>query len=352
NFAVVEISSTTRNRCDVIATVMAAMAAVFGTVTLLVTLVSLVFVTTTVNVTVMACVATEKKLHTTPGMYMFSLAVADGLVGLLVMPAMTVYTMYGLWPLGQMLCTLWMCTDSVCCTVSMLHVLLLAHDRFLALYRPIEYRATCTKLSYALKRIALAWVVGAGVWLPAVLYYRSASPAVDNDCYYIPPPLYVLVQSIVVYYLPLLFIVVIYVACVNRLRKRFRTIADSHQLETAATAATTGGLVDVAVSTVDSISTAGGPSVDTVLAMAVERQLQRHRRHIRSLRMLGAVIAFFVLCWLPFCVFWPISAYCADCISANLYQYSYWSAYLNSTINPLLYFAFQNDFRVAFTTLR
>ncbi|KAI0237022.1 hypothetical protein LSAT2_012468, partial [Lamellibrachia satsuma] len=83
-----------------------------------------------VNVTVMACVATEKKLHTTPGMYMFSLAVADGLVGLLVMPAMTVHTKYGLWPLGQMFCTLWVCIDSVCCIVSTLHVLLLAHDRF------------------------------------------------------------------------------------------------------------------------------------------------------------------------------------------------------------------------------
>ncbi|KAI0237024.1 Beta-3 adrenergic receptor [Lamellibrachia satsuma] len=329
---------------------MAAVEAVFGTVTLLVTLASLAFITTTVNVTVMACVATEKKLHTTPGMYMFSLAVADGLVGLLVMPAMTVYTMYGLWPLGQMLCTLWVCTDFACCTVSTLHVLLFAHDRFLALYRPIEYRATCMKLSYALKRIALAWVVGAGVWLPAVLYYRSAAPAVDNDCYYIPPPLYVLVQSIVVYHVPLLLIVVIYVVCVNRLRKRFRTIADSHQLETAATAATTGGPVDA---TIDStVSTTGGPSVDRIHAIALDRQRQRRRRHIRSLRTLGAVIAFFVLCWLPFCLFWPISAYCADCISANLYQYSYWSAYLNSTINPLLYFAFQNDFRVAFTTLR
>lgn len=330
---------------------MAAVTAIVGTITLLVTLVSLALVTTTVNVTVMACVLTEKRLHTTPGMYMFSLAVADGLVGLLVMPAMTVYTMYGLWPLGQRLCTLWVCVDFSCCTISTLHVLLFAHDRFRALYRPISYSTTCMKMSYALKRIALAWVIGTGVWVPAVLYYRAVSEAVENDCYYIPPPLYVLIQSVFVYHLPLLLIVVIYVVCVNRLRSRFRTIANSHQHEIDATATTRGPIEDT-VSTVDSITDSGAPNADTMHSMAQERQRQRRRRHIRSLRTLGAVIAAFMLCWLPFCLFWPISAYCADCISANLYQYSYWSAYLNSTINPLLYFAFQSDFRVAFTALR
>ena len=330
---------------------MAAVTAFAGTVTLLVTLVSLAFVTTTVNVTVMACVATEKKLHTTLGMYMFSLAIADGLVGLLVMPAMTVYTMYGLWPLGDILCTVWVCVDFSCCTVSTLHVLLFAHDRFRALYRPIDYNATCMNFSYALRWIAVAWSVGTGVWIPVILYYRAVSPAVDNDCYYIPPPLYVLIQSVFVYHLPLALIVVIYVVCVNRLRNRFRVIANSHQHQIAATASPASP-TEAILPTVDSLSVAGAPSTDTMHSQALERQEQRRRRHIRSLQTLGAVIAAFMLCWLPFCFFWPISAYCLDCISANLYQYSYWSAYLNSTINPLLYFAFQRDFRVAFATLR
>ena len=321
------------------------MTPVIGTVTLLAALVSLTLLTIAVNVVVMVCVATEKKLHTTPGMYTFSLAVADGLIGLVVMPAMTVYTMYGLWPLGQVLCTLWVCTDFVCCTVSMLHVLLFAHDRFRAICLPTSYGGTCMKWSYAMKYIALAWLLGMSAWLPSVLYYRSVLSIIENDCFFIPPRLYVLLQSIVVYYLPLLLIVVIYVICVDRLRKRFRNIADMHQHEIAATTVVNSSERVFVVN-------ANSADSDAAQALAKERQRQRRRRHIRSMRMLGAIIALFMLCWLPFCLFWPISAYFTDAISANVYQYSYWSAYLNSTINPLLYFAFQSDFRQAFLALR
>ena len=327
----------------------AVMTTVFVTVMLLTTLVSLTLVTIAVNVLVMMCVVTQTKLHTTLGMYTFSLAVADGLVGLGVMPGMNVYTIYGLWPLGQVLCTLWVCTDFVCCTVSMLHVLLFAHDRFRAICRPISYRNTCGKWNYAMTYIALAWVAGMSAWLPSVLYYRSVLPTIENDCFFIPPRLYVLLQSVAVYYTPLLLIVVIYVICVDRLRKRFRKIADMHQLEIAATTVVNSS---ESIFVVKANSAIDGQNSDTTLALAHERQRQRRRRHIRSLRMLGAIIALFMLCWLPFCLFWPISAYFTDAISANVYQYSYWSAYLNSTINPLLYFAFQGDFRQAFLALR
>ena len=204
------------------------MEALLWPVIVLVTVVSLSCLTIIFYVTVMACLTTEQKLQTTPGTYMFSLAVAGGLVGLLVMPAMSVYTTHGQWPLGQLLCTLWLCSDTVFCSNSTLHVLLLAHDRYLALYRPIEYSTPHTKLSHALKRIALAWTIGCAVWLPGVLFYRSVPPTVDNECFFLPAPAYVLSISVIVDYLPLLLIVIVYVACVSRLRKRFSQIASSH----------------------------------------------------------------------------------------------------------------------------
>ena len=325
------------------------MSAVFNNVALLVTLVSLSFVTTVINVTVMACVVTERKLHTTPGMYMFSLAVADGLVGLLVMPAMCVYTVYGLWSLGSVMCTLWVCTDVVFCTSSTLHILLMAYDRFNALFHPIHYMNTHGKASYALKNIAGAWLLGCAVWLPGVLYYRAVTPEIENQCYFIPAPLYVM--SVVADYLPLLLIVAIYAACVNRLRQRFRTIA-AVQLNKIDAMVSTVGTVDCARTVGESsVCNAALQSGDTMREVSLAREQARHKRHMHSLRFLGAVITAYMLCWLPFCILWPIVAYCADCIPEKVYMYSYWSAYANSTINPMLYFAFQRDFRDAFRAL-
>ena len=314
---------------------MADTSAVIVTVTLLVTFVSLSLVTTAVNVAVMGCIMTEKKLHTTSGLYMFSLAVVDGIVGILVMPAMTVYTVYGMWPLSQFLCTVWVCIDFVCCTVSMLHFLLLAHDRFRAIYRPMQYSQISSVSSYALNRIAWAWMVGVGVWLPIIFYYRAVYLPVELDCFYTPTPLYVVIQASLVYYIPLVLIMIIYTACVNRLRQRFRTIAGTHQVQQPSAMVTTG--------TAATTSTAADP-----YTLQLEKEQQRRRRHVRRLRLLGILLLAFLVCWLPFSILWPISAYCPDCISTNAYQYSYWSAYINSTINPILYFCFHRDFRNAF----
>ena len=324
----------------------AVMTADVGTVTMLIVLVSLGLVTTTVNVTVMACVVTEKKLHSTPGMYMFSLAVADGIVGLFIIPPMALYSMLGQWPLGHTLCTLWVCVDTACCTSSTIHVLLLAYDRFRALYRPMDYSTSYMKSSYALKRIVLAWMAAICFWWPNIFYYISISQPVENQCLFVPSPDYVLGVSVVAYYMPLLLVVAIYIACVVRLRNRFRLIASARQQEGAATVANakprSGGTG----------TNSTQPIGDLLWTVALERERQRRRRHVHNVLLLGAIIAAYLLCWLPFCIFWPIVAYCPSCIHPSLYYFSYFSAYLNSTINPLLYFAFQRDFRDAFTSMR
>ena len=89
----------------------------------------------------------------------------------------------------------------------------------------------------------------------------------------------------------------------------------------------------------------------TVEEGIVKKRLSRQQQQLRSIRTLGLVILVFLFCWIPFCSFWPISAFCPDCISVPAYEYSYWAAYLNSTVNPVLYFLANRDFRNAFRKL-
>ena len=83
--------------------------------------------------------------------------------------------------------------------------------------------------------------------------------------------------------------------------------------------------------------------------------LQKLKREHKAARTLGIIMGAFVLCWLPFFI-WYLSimlcgdaCYCPDIVVEVLF----WIGYFNSTLNPLIYAYFHKDFREAFlNTLR
>ena len=75
-------------------------------------------------------------------------------------------------------------------------------------------------------------------------------------------------------------------------------------------------------------------------------QRAQHTQHRRITRTLGIIILVFLICWLPFCIAWPLNTFC-ECINFDFYDFTYWAAYINSTLNPFLYFGTNRDFRNA-----
>ena len=80
-----------------------------------------------------------------------------------------------------------------------------------------------------------------------------------------------------------------------------------------------------------------------VQLLAQNRQNAIHKRITQTL---GIIILVFLICWLPFCIAWPINTFC-DCVDTRFYYFTYWAAYVNSTLNPILYFIINRDFRNA-----
>jgi hypothetical protein len=104
----------------------------------------LVVATCGMNIIVMLCIAVDKTLRGKSYWYIFSLAIADFIVGVICMGPFLVYFVSNLWPFGKTLCTAWICIDYSIISVSVNHVCLISYDRYMALVQPIKYKDRAT----------------------------------------------------------------------------------------------------------------------------------------------------------------------------------------------------------------
>ncbi|ELU05033.1 hypothetical protein CAPTEDRAFT_63740, partial [Capitella teleta] len=281
------------------------------------------------NVIVIICVRRYRPLRSHNNLFVVSLAIADLIVGICVMPFMTIYSLYGYWPLSQKWCNAWIATDLTCTTISIVNLCLIANDRCLALTQPMRYRQPSRKRT-VLIQIGAAWSTVAFVVMPLVIntHIELQGPTCEGQCVLNPAKEIVLTEAVIIYYIPIATMIALYARCILYLHRRHSMIEARHIRNPTAvlepTATVSGHIVTIA------------------------EQSSRWRVYIRNIRTLGIIMVIFLFCWLPFSLFWPIDAYCGDCIPVEWHKYSFWTAYLNSAINPLLYFIANRDFRMAF----
>ncbi|XP_005400709.1 PREDICTED: alpha-2B adrenergic receptor isoform X2 [Chinchilla lanigera] len=80
------------------------------------------------------------------------------------------------------------------------------------------------------------------------------------------------------------------------------------------------------------------------------RRRTQMTREKRFTFVLAVVIGVFVLCWFPFFFSYSLGAICPQhCkVPHGLFQFFFWIGYCNSSLNPVIYTIFNQDFRRAF----
>ncbi|XP_041742768.2 trace amine-associated receptor 6-like [Coregonus clupeaformis] len=101
-------------------------------------------VTVFLNVLVIISISHFKQLHTPTNLLILSLAVADLLVGLIVIPVGTVAIMESCWFLGKYFCVFYVYISYLFLSLSLGNLVLISIDRYVAVCDPLLYHSKIT----------------------------------------------------------------------------------------------------------------------------------------------------------------------------------------------------------------
>ena len=127
-----------------------------------------IFFTAFGNLLVIIAVYRERKLQTSTNFFLISLAIADFMVALFVMPTSLLVDILNYYPFNSTFCVLWIVLDVLCCTSSIYHMSAMAVDRFLKIKFPFKFGIDKSKRNTLLK-IVCVWLMSICICLPLLL---------------------------------------------------------------------------------------------------------------------------------------------------------------------------------------
>ncbi|XP_032908965.1 D(3) dopamine receptor [Catharus ustulatus] len=172
------------------------------------------------NVLVCLAVLRERTLQTTTNYLVVSLAVADLLVAILVMPWMVYLEVTGgVWTFSRICCDIFVTMDVMMCTASILNLCAISIDRYTAVVKPVQYQystgqSSCRRVSLM---IVIVWMLAFAVSCPLLFGFNTTG---DPSVCSISNPSFVIYSSLVSFYLPFMVTLLLYVRIYLVLRQR------------------------------------------------------------------------------------------------------------------------------------
>ncbi|CAI9532252.1 unnamed protein product [Staurois parvus] len=304
------------------------------------------------NILVILAISLEKKLQNATNYFLMSLAVADLLVGIFVMPIALLTIMFKpAWPLPQCLCAIWLFLDVLFSTASIIHLCAISLDRYIAIKKPIQASQFNTRAK-TLVKIAVVWLISAGIAVPIpikglidpnTIFNPNNTCLVRTDHF----KYFIIYGSMAAFFIPFAIMVVIYFLTIHLLRKKAYLIKNKPPQR----------LTWSTVSTVFQRDITPGSSPEKVairrLSSVGKKSMQTISNEQRASKVLGIVFFLFVFMWCPFFITNVASVLCDpnDCdpnVIKMLMEIFVWVGYISSGVNPLVYTLFNKTFRDAF----
>ena len=265
------------------------------------------------NLLVIISICHFKQLQTPTNFLLLSLALADFLVGVIVMP---LYFMILIDPHGcfdKLHCTIFTVAAFYLTCISIYNVALIAVDRCFALSNPFHYSMKMT-MNITLKIITILWLCSL-IYNILLLYFNdNITDMKENitcgECFITVKEQWSIIDFIIVFILPCSIIIIIYLnifAIAKKQANKIRSVRKCQQIHNS--------------------------------SMASER---------KAAKTLGILVAVFLLCLVPYYVSIFLDVYLRNRSLHHAISVTVTLVYLNSSINPIIYALFYPWFQRSF----
>lgn len=187
------------------------------------------------NILVILSVFTYKPLRIVQNFFIVSLAVADLTVAILVLPFNVAYSILGRWEFGIHICKMWLTSDVLCCTASILNLCAIALDRYWAITDPINYAQKRT-VERVLILIFGVWVLSLLISSPPLIGWNDWPDNFSGDtpCQLTSNQGYVIYSSLGSFFIPLIIMTIVYIEIYIATRRRLRERAKASKMNAMA----------------------------------------------------------------------------------------------------------------------
>ncbi|KAM3927096.1 alpha-2Db adrenergic receptor-like [Leptodactylus fuscus] len=349
---------------------------------------SIILSTVIGNILVVFSIFTSRALRAPQNLFLVSLASADILVGALIIPFSLAKEVMGYWHFGNVWCSMYLALDILFCTSSIVHLCAISIDRYWSVTKAVKYNLKRTPKRIK-SMIAIIWVVSAVISFPPLLKtntHKEWRCDLNDDTWY------VLFSCTVSFFLPCFIMIFLYCRIYRVAKHRASTVSNlknglsgcsnvppgmcyhqdcldhhnHHDGEEMDLEDSSSSIHRFPETTHPAPANGNNTTKVQRLSWSMNRGQQRRDRSIsisqsrlQQLRekrltfVLAVVIGGFVICWFPFFFTYSLESVCRGrCgISDALFNFFFWIGYCNSSLNPIIYTAFNRDFRKAFRKL-
>ncbi|XDV54619.1 hypothetical protein PO909_022868 [Leuciscus waleckii] len=249
------------------------------------------------NLLVIISISHFKKLHTPTNLIILSLAVADLLVGLIVMPVEATRLIETCWYFGDTSCRLFLIIMGLLFSASLSNLVVIAVDRYVAVCHPLQYpqKITTTKTLFI---VCLFWVCSSAYNIAIVMSVSHKKYACYGECTIVITFDWSVTDLFLSFLFPCTLIITLYL----------RIFYVAHQQ----------------VKVINSL-------------MKVKRKSES-----KAALTLGIIVAIHLVCWIPYYI---LTLAENTAIPPTVLYCLIWVLYINSSLNPLIYAFFYPWFR-------
>ena len=287
-------------------------------------LVVLIIAATGGNTLVIIAIVKFRNMRTRSNAYITSLALSDVCVALILMPLHTYEAWEGMWDLPMWTCYVRNVLDGGLCGVSVLNLCVLAFDRYLAVCHPFLQMKVPVALMVC--AIALSWLLPLLAWTIFFMIGRDLVGAEDYDICLMETKACVNISIWSIYstftalvlsfVLPSVLMIFVYLSIFATAKRHVRAIQNLDMTEED------------------------------------KKKSRAFKKETKAAITLGIIVGVFFICWMPIYVAISVDVVTHfQVVPYLVLRTLVCLAYLNSMMNPVLYYILSQEFKCAFRRL-